>query len=359
MEHKRLGVAVIGSGRIGTLRANMAARHPSVHFLAVSDKDPARAASLAESVRADFYTGDNLQAISHPEVTTVIISTSEHEHTESILQALELHKPVLVEKPIALTLEDADRIVVAAEKSGAELRIGYSRRFERRWMLAKEQIVRGRIGPILGIFARAYNSRAQMFQMLQRSPGVTPVTDALTYWVDMAGWFLEGIRPVEVFARGYGKVFKEAGYAADDVTSAIVTFENGTVVSLGVCYALPARFPTFGQLIRCEILGEAGVMLFDQDNKENFLYTEKGIPHSYVPEHALNMLFLQSTSSGDWAMGNYWGPVGDDTRCWLDHLATGCPCLHTTPREARQTLEITLAIEESARNGRPIKLPLR
>ena len=359
MEHKELGVAVIGSGRIGTLRAHMAARHPSVRFLAVSDKDPARAATLAETIRADFHSGDNLEVISRPEVSAVIISTSEHEHTGPILQALELGKSVLVEKPIALTLEDADRIVAVAEKSGVELRIGHSRRFERRWMLAKDQIVRGRLGQILGIFARAYNSRAQMFQMLQRSPGVTPVNDALTYWVDMAGWFLEGIRPIEVFARGNAKIFKEVGYAAQDVTSAIVTFENGTVVNLGVCYALPAKFPTFGQLIRCEILGEAGVMLFDQDNKENFLYTEKGIPHSYVPEHKLNMLFLQSTSSGDWAMGNYWGPVGDDTRCWLDHLATGCSCLHTTPREARQTLEITLAIEESARNGQTIKLPLR
>ena len=346
MERKSIGVAVIGSGRIGTLRARIAARHPSVRFLAVSDKDPA-------------HSGDNLEAISRPEVNAVIISTSEHEHTVPILQALELGKPVLVEKPIALTLEEADKTVAAAEKSGVELRIGYSRRFERRWMLAKEQITRGRLGQILGIFARAYNSRAQMFQMLQRSPEVTPVTDALTYWVDMAGWFLEGIRPREVFARGNARIFKAAGYAAHDLTSAIVTFEDGTVVNLGVCYSLPAKYPTFGQLIRCEILGEEGVMLFDQDNKDNILYTEKGIPHSYVPDHDLNMLFLQSTSSGDWAMGDYWGPVGDDTRCWLDHLVTGCPCLHTSPRDARQTLEITLAIEESARRKRAIELPMR
>jgi len=49
---RSIGVAVVGSGRIGTLRAHMAARHPSVRFLAVSDRDPERASALAKTVGA-------------------------------------------------------------------------------------------------------------------------------------------------------------------------------------------------------------------------------------------------------------------------------------------------------------------
>ena len=127
-----LGVGIIGSGRIGTLRANMASRHPSVRFLAVSDLDPERAGLLGQCVNADFTSSDNLRVISHPEVNTVIVSTPEHEHTLPILQALDLGKPVFVEKPLALTLDEADQIVAAVEKSGVELRIGYSRRHDRK-----------------------------------------------------------------------------------------------------------------------------------------------------------------------------------------------------------------------------------
>ena len=136
----QIGVAVVGSGRIGTLRAHMASRHPCVRFLAVSDKDPDRANALAKAVGAQLASGNNRDVIAHPDVDAVIVSTSEHAHAEPLLKAIELGKPVLVEKPLALTLPDADRVVAAADRHGVEIRIGYSRRHDRRWMLAKEQI---------------------------------------------------------------------------------------------------------------------------------------------------------------------------------------------------------------------------
>jgi len=76
---KEFGIAVVGSGRIGTLRASLVATHPMVNFLAISDNDPLRARALAEKVGAQFYSSDNLEVISRPEVNAVIVSTSEHE----------------------------------------------------------------------------------------------------------------------------------------------------------------------------------------------------------------------------------------------------------------------------------------
>lgn len=130
-------------------------------------------------------------------------------------------------------------------------------------------------------------------------------------------------------------------------------------MNLGICYILPAQYPTYGQSARFEVLGTEGVILLDMDNKDSILFTDRGVPHAYVPDHTAKMLFLQSNSSGDWAVGDYWGPVGNETRSWLDHLATGRPCPHTTAREGRLTLEVTLAIEHSARTGETVKLPFR
>ena len=358
MTSKALGIAVIGAGRIGTLRARLAAKHPSVRFLAIADKDPGRAAALAEQSGAVFHTADNDAAIGHPEVTAVFVSTPEGEHTGPVQRALALGKPVLVEKPLALSLRDADAMLETVKQTGGLLRVGYSRRFKECFLRAKEQMRHGRLGKVVGGTARVYNSRAQAFAILKRDPHATPVLDVLTYYVDLMGWFLEDNPAVEVVARGQHGIFRDAGYGAHDVTWAIVSLADGAVINLGVSYALPARYPTLGQSDRVELLGTEGTMLIDDDHMDHLLYSERGIPHAYVPDHAVEMAFLGSNTAGDWAVGDFWGPLANETRAWLDFLATGRPSVHATPAEARRTLETTIAIERAAATGEIVRLPL-
>jgi predicted dehydrogenase len=358
MKRADLGIAVVGAGRIGTLRARLAAKHPAVRFLAISDRDPTRAKALAAAAGADLHSGDNDEVISHPDVNAVIVSTPEQEHVAPVCRALALGKPVLVEKPLALTLAGADEILAALRDTGGNLRVGYSRRYKECYLRAKEQMLHGRLGKVVGGTARVYNSRAQAFAILKRDPHATPVLDVLTYYVDLMCWFLDGNRPVEVVARGQHGIFRAAGYAAHDVTWAIVTFADGAVVNLGVSYALPARYPTLGQSDRVELLGTEGTMIVDDDHMDHLLFSEKGIPHAYVPDHAVNMAFLGSNTAGDWAVGDFWGPLGNETRAWLDHLATGAATVLTTPEAARINLETTIAIERAAASGQAVRLPL-
>lgn len=358
MNRNGLGIAVIGAGRIGTLRARLAAKHPSVRFLAIADRDLGRARALTEHCGAHFHTANNEEAIAHPDVTAVIVSTPEQQHTAPILQALSLGKPVLVEKPIGFSLPDADRILKTLRENGGELRVGYSRRYKECFLRAKEQMLQGRLGKVVGGTARVYNSRAQAFAILKRDPHATPVIDVLTYYVDLMCWFLEGNRPVEVVARGQHGIFKEAGFGAHDVTWAIVTFADGAVINLGVSYALPARYPTLGQSDRVELLGTEGTMIIDDDHMDHALYSTRGIPHAYVPDHQVEFAFLGSNTAGDWAVGDFWGPLANETRAWLDHLVTGAPTVHTTPMQARINLETTLAIEQAVATGQAVRLPL-
>ncbi len=356
MKRKQIGIAVVGSGRIGTLRARLTAKHPAVNFLAVSDLDPQRAKSLAELTGADFHSSDNDEIIARPEVTAVIVSTPEGEHSAAVRKALELGKPVLVEKP--LTLRDADDMLETVRRTSGNLRVGYSRRYKECFLRAKEQMVQGRLGKVVGGTARVYNSRAQAFNILQRDPHATPVLGVLTYYVDLVCWFLEGNPPVEVVARGQRGIFKAAGYDADDMTWAIVTFADGAVFSFGVSYILPAQYPAMGQSDRVELLGTEGTMIIDDDHREHLLYTEKGVPHGYMPNHQVNMAFLGSNTPGDWAMGDFWGPMANETRAWIDALATGNPTVHTTPEQARVNLETTIAIVRAVESGKSVRLPL-
>ena len=330
-----------------------------MRFLAVSDLDGAKAKALAEKVGAQVSSADNEEIISHPEVNAVIVSTSEHQHTRSVIRALELGKPVLVEKPIALDLEEADLILATLARTKGDLHVGYSRRFKNRYLRAKEQLVQGRLGKIVGGFARVYNTKAQAYEILKRNAEATPVLDVLTYYVDLMNWFLDGNRVVEVVARGQFGSMKTDGHDIQDITWAICTCADGAVLNFGISYALPPGYPTLGQSERVELLGTEGVMLLDNDHTDQIMYSESGFPHVYVPGHTANMVFLGSSTPGDWALGDFWGPLPAETRAWLDHVATGRPCALTTPQQARENFLVTLAIEESAKTGKPVNVAAR
>jgi predicted dehydrogenase len=267
--------------------------------------------------------------------------------------------PVLVEKPLALSLDDADQVLQAIEKRAANVRIAYSRRYKERYLIAKEQLLQGRIGTVTGGAARLYNSRSQAFAILKRDPHATPVVDALTYYVDLMNWFFEGRRIVEVYSRGQTGVLKQAGHDVPDVSFAVFTYDDGSIANLAVSYALPEKYPALGHAARVELIGTEGVMLLDDDHTDQLMYSEKGVPHVYLPDHNVNMVFLQSGTPGDWALGEFWGPIANETRAWLDHLALGKPCALATPHQARATLEATLAIEYSMATGTPVTLPLK
>jgi len=355
-QKKEIGLAIIGSGKIGTLRGKLAKMHPSVSYIAVSDKDPVAAEKLAKLIGADFWSVDRHEVMSRPEITAINIATSEHEHTQPLLDALEKKVPVLVEKPITLLESDADLVLNKVKELNSDLHIGYSRRYKNRYLIANEQIIQGRLGTITGACARLYNSRSQCFAMLKRNKGATPVVDALTYYVDLMGWLLADNPVTEVFAKGQKGVIHAAGYDTEDVTWAILTCKDGAVVNLGVSYALPEKWPSVGHSARVELLGTQGALIINDDHTDQIMQTDIGFPHVYLSDHKIETVFLESSTPGDWALGDFLGPIADETRAWLDYLATGKPCNLAKPQDARRTLAVTLAIEESARIGKTVQI---
>lgn len=359
-DRNELGVGVIGCGRMGRHRARVASAHPAVRYLAVSDASEAQAGKLGEETGAHSIGTDNSAVIQDPNVTTVIVSTPESLHTALVMEALEAGKPVLVEKPLATDRDEALSLLRAAEERGVELRIGYSQRFKRGYFLAKRFIDEGKLGSVIGGTARVYNTQAHAIAILGRDPHVSPVVDVLTYYVDLIGWLMPDDAPVEVYSQGNGTILSE--YSAydgpPDISHALVRYASGATISYTISYAFPSEYPSMGQSPRLELLGTDGVLMLDEEGRSHIGFSEHGVEHAYVPGHTQKLGFLGTTSSGDWALGQMFGPIGDETRSWLDHLSAGGPLNHTTPRQAMQNLEITLAMEASAASGQPVKVEL-
>jgi hypothetical protein len=77
---------------------------------------------------------------------------------------------------------------------------------------------------------------------------------------------------------------------------------------------------------------------------------------SYALPANVNLAFLGSNSAGDWAVGDFWGPLGNETRAWLDFLSTGRPSVHATPEQAILNLRTTYAIERAVATGQAVRL---
>ncbi len=355
---KQIGVGIIGSGRMGRLRANLASTSPEVSFLALSDQNIENAKRLAEEVNADFFSEDNEAVLNHPDVDAVIVSTPEFAHADPVCRAIELGKPVLCDKPISLSLEDADKIINCLHEHNGNLHIGYTQRVRRRFLNAKEQISQGKLGELQTARATLYNIMSGGAEIYKRAPHAGPVTDTLTYMVDISLWYFEGRRPVSVYAQGGSEIFPHHPMGCGDWAWAILSLDDGSSINFGCSWILPDNWPSNVTSMDMEVMGDKGAIFIDDSHKSSILATSKGVPSPYVPDFKTNVVFLESMMAGDFLVGDFWGPMRDETRYWLDHVVAGKSIPLTNPEHARTTLEVTLAIEKSAKESQPIVFPL-
>src|SRR5215813_9644300 len=110
---KGIGLAIIGGGRVGLFRGEVAARHPAVEWIGLAEKNPNRAGEVAPKIDADFVTQDHSELLKRPEVTAAIICTDEHLHVDPILAAVEAGVPMLIEKPLATDLKKSAEVLKA------------------------------------------------------------------------------------------------------------------------------------------------------------------------------------------------------------------------------------------------------
>ena len=156
---KRIGLAIVGAGRVGLFRGEVAARHPMVDFIGLADVKPERLKLVGGKVGADFATTDYRELLARPEVTAAIIATDEHLHVAPVLAAVERGLALMIEKPLATDLAESARVLEAIEKARVDAVVGYTQRFRRRWLAAKEKVRTGALGDVTLVTSRAFMNR--------------------------------------------------------------------------------------------------------------------------------------------------------------------------------------------------------
>lgn len=338
-------VGVIGTGWCGGIRAVAAAGSSMVSKLHLADIDEPRLAEVAEMTGADTATTDWEEIISDPAVAAVMVSvTPETLHYPMAKAALEAGKHVLLEKPMALTLEEADELVEIAESSDLKFTIGYSQRFNPKQAMVKRSLEDGTLGDPVSVLVSRHITRSLGAKIGSRTK-LSPAAMEATHDIDFALWVLEPRTPKRVYSQvAFGA--REAEHGVPDHQIIVITMDDGVTVTIGAGWSLPPGYPNYSSTW-IEFLGTDGALMMDATHKDIVLHTTKD-----------GTQFPLSTMPGEYVDHVYAGPMERETLHFLEAVYRGGEVM-VKPRLARQAMEVYIAADLSVEKQQAIDLPLR
>lgn len=248
---------------MGSTHADAVSKLPHAELIAITGGS--RAPGLAERYSVDFVERKE-DLFQRPDIDAVVITTPHHLHIDEALNALENGKHVLVEKPLATTVEDCDRMISKAAEKKRALGVGYHQRFRANNYKARALIQDGQIGEVLSA-----QISMPMFAGAMRSGGFGGnwgwwddpasrghIFNSSPHAIDLMRWFLGAdVVTVSAFSRTF-----LPGIKVEDTTMALFEFSNGAICSLFSSRALPA--PAFlGEEFRFRIMGSKGLIDLD------------------------------------------------------------------------------------------------
>ncbi len=357
---RRIGLAIVGAGRVGLFRGEVAARHPMVDFIGVADLKPDRAKLVGDKCGADFITTDYRELLKRPEVTAAIISTDEHLHVEPILAAVERKLDLMIEKPLATELAASAKVLKAIQSSGIDAVVGYTQRFRRKWLSAKEKVRTGALGDVSLVTSRAFMNRLVALDNYKRTDDpakISPMVISGTHALDVVMWMMEAKKPVEVFARSVDKALGPLCKGID-ATAGTIVFEDGSLYHSVISWALPVVWPGAVYSLEVGITGTEGVITIDDTHRDIVLATTVRQSEGYAPDSQRRVDFLGSYPPGDMVLGELRGPMREETEQWLNRICMRLPTQHATAAEAHNRLMLTKAFDKSARLKKAVPLPI-
>src|SRR3982751_1863826 len=324
---QRIGLAIVGAGRVGLFRGEVAARHPAVDWIGVADLKADRANLVDDKDKADFVTADFRELLARPEVTAAIISTDEHLHVEPILAAVERKLALMIEKPLATELPASARVLNAIQAAKVDAVVGYTQRFRRRWLAAKEKVRTGALGDVTLVTSRAFMNRLVALDNYKRTNDpatISPMVISGTHALDVVMWMMEAKKPVEIYARSVDKALGPLCKGID-ATAGTIVFDDGGLYHAVISWALPIVWPGAVYSLEVGITGTEGVLTIDDTHRDMVLATSRSQSEGYSPDSERKVDFMGSYPPGDMALGELRGPMREETEQWLNRISMGLP----------------------------------
>ena len=339
---QKVNIGIIGTGWCGGIRAETCAPSPYVSELHIAEIKEARLKEVAEKTKPATATTDYHVLLNNKNINSIIISaTPETVHYPMAKEALLAGKHLLLEKPISLTLAEADELIHLARSKSLLFTIGYSQRFNPKFAYVKRSIDDGTIGQPVSALVSRHITR-NLGNKIGGRIKLSPAAMEATHDIDFVLWCFEPRKPVRVYAQIVNKIMQPT-HNVPDCAWIIVTLDDGGVFTIGAGWVLPPAYPNFSTTW-IEMVGSEGAIMVDDSHRDVSLNTMKrGIE------------FPLSTMPGEKVDHVYAGPMEAETIHFLDCVARGKQPL-VTPEHARMVMQVYQAADQSAEEGRPIEI---
>src|SRR6478609_6887494 len=295
---KPIGVAVVGTGWCGGIRAETLAAHPLVKGLHLAEIREDRLEEMEAKTRPTTATTDYRKLLERKGIDAVYISaTPETLHFQMAKEFLLAGKHVFLEKPIAVTLAEADELIALSRQQKLKFTIGYSQRFNAKYAYVRRCIRDGTIGKPVSALVSRHITRG-LGKKISGRIKLSPAAMESTHDLDFILWCLEPAKPVRVYSQvNYGAMREAGAQHVPDQQWITVTMKSGM------------------QLPMSTMPGEA-------------------VDHTYA------------------------GAMAPETVHFLEAVALDKPVL-VTPEHARMVMEVYIAADLSAEKNQPVDLPLK
>lgn len=335
----RIGVGILGSGFMGRTWAATTARTRGAELVAIAGGR--RAPALAQEFGVRHLEPDGLLA--DPAVDLVLVLTPPRSHVDYAIRAADRGKHVLIEKPMANTAADCDRIVAAAARAGTRLAVVSQHRFRKSPLAAKRLIDERAIGDvrILRVIGPTAGYDAPDDKWKFDPDEQSAWADWAAHACDITRW-LAGARPTLAYATA--RSFQPDPPPQQSVF-ALYQLDNGALADVWLTYEIPQ--PGLGSALQYQVVGSAGMIEFDSygavrlGDRDGWRTVYEQPPFNATDP--MNPVRLQA--------------YGDELIDVLGAIRDGRePQMNGA--EGRMTIEMVEAGERAIRTGRAVTLPL-
>lgn len=253
-------VGLVGSGRIGRVHAEAYERVNGGRLVGCTDAVPEVARKLAAERGLEVF--DSFESmLASSDIDAVLIATPNWLHADMTIAALAAGKDVFCQKPMALTVEEADRVVAAADASDRVLQFGFMLRFTPPFPEIKRMLAEGVLGDLIAARAAVFGWEPSADWFYDKQAGGGVILDTLIHFVDLASWLVGEID--EVYSQGGAFILEGAKrHGSPDNASILLHHANGA--STGVFVTWTAGHGNF----TLELYGTKGSIAIDLVEKQ-------------------------------------------------------------------------------------------
>lgn len=337
----RVGFGLIGAGLWGEMHAKVYSSSPGAELKAVCDLKEDKAKGVAEKYGVRDWYLDYKKLLERDDISAVSIATPDFAHTDIAIEAARAGKHILVEKPLATSVEDCEGILRAVRSANVKLMVDFHNRWNPPFVNTKTTIESGEIGKPMLMYIRLNDTIFVPTEMLSWTSKSEVIWFVGSHVVDLTRWlFNDEVR--KVYAVSRSEVLREKGIDTPDFYSAILEFKNGGVGVIENCWILPDSLPTVIDF-KCQVICSGGAIYMDLSGHRAIQkYTKEDVSYPDV---------LVAPVVYDKQMGF----AAESIRHFVDCVVNNKEPM-VTGEDGLIATKIISAIRESSESGEPVQL---